>query len=640
VETESKQALALRQKQTIARLIRGGDPASALSDARARATEYPSNLDEQFYCAQVALVCNDAELAASCLSRIRLLAPEAYEGTLITAHLARWAGELAHAEMLLTTGSKHFRLTPSQECRRLQQLGLTLADAGRYSDATKTLRRAAGIRPTDVQLLCELSHVLDMAGNLDEALVVIRRALRLEPDHPLALRNAASFEANVGRNEEAFRLASRAREIAPTDPGVLAGWLLDATSSPDVDAQTLTSYHAAATARLGGQTLRVWPATTHPELRVGYFSHHFKRFPLCSFVPHVLRSHNRKKVRVFALSLTPKLDSWSKNYVDAVDEFHDFSTLSDAEAVDRARELELDVVVDLSGLTDGNRFAILAARIAPIQCSWLGYLTSTGSAAMDYHITDIHSNPPGATEDIYTEKFVRLAAGQYCYQPMVANLPVPTAPQPNQEPRSTLRLGLFSAATKLNKRTLHCVAQVMLRVPFARLYALAPSDEQRQHVLAELRNAGVNSGRVEFFGKLDLYQYFCKLGEMDVLLDSFPFVGGTVVCDALWMGVPTVSMWLPRGFSGASRSVLSCAGLGDLVATNEDQYIDIATALANDEPRRIRIRESMRREISSTPLGQPSAMADQLERGYAEIVARYRSGQLPDHLTVTAYPGV
>ncbi len=640
VKMESKETQTQRQRQAIARLLRGGEVALVLEHAQQEAIDRADDLDTQIFCSQIALLCNDATLAAECLSRIKVLAPESYEVTLITAQLARWAGEFDYVETLLSTSSKKPRLSPVLECRRLQQLGLSYADAGRYADAVKVLRRAASIRPTDVQLLCELSHVLDVSGDLDEAIVVIRRALRLDPEHPLALRNAASFEANSGRNEEAFQLASRAKSLAPTDVGVLAGWLLDATSCPDVDGPTLTSYHAEATSRLGVQTFVRPQPPKRTRLRVGYFSHHFRRFPLSSFVPHVLRAHDRSNVEVFAISLTPKLDDWSKDYVASVDEFHDYSTLSDAEAVERARGLGLDVVVDLSGLTDGNRFGILAARIAPVQCSWLGYLTSTGSGAMDYHVTDAHSNPVGATENIYTEKLLRLSAGQYSYRPMVADLPLPTAYPRSNAPRANLLIGLFAAATKLNQRTLDCVAQVLVRVPQARLVALAPSNEQRRHILARLRAAGVNTSRVEFFGKLDLRQYFQKLGQMDLLLDSFPFVGGTVVCDALWAGVPTVSMWLPRGFGGAARSVLSSVGLGDLVACSEAEYVEIAVRLANDASRRIRIREHIRETIAARPLGRPEVIARQLEAGYGQAVARHHAGGTPEHINIGDAPSL
>jgi predicted O-linked N-acetylglucosamine transferase (SPINDLY family) len=626
-------------KDTVRALIDQQQSEAAYADAVALLAEHPADHVLLQLAAEAALQSSRFVEAQELAARISNLAPQLFESVLISAAALRCSGDLAGAEHLLTSIHTRYKFSPAIEGKRLQQLGLTYLELGRNPEALKTLARAQSLRSTDVQLLSELGHVHDRMGKVEDARTIFLRAHKLSPTHFLALRNAASAQVNVGRAEEALVLANAGMKIDSKNPELASIQLLAATCAPSVDGAALRDMHVAYAKQfeIVAPPLGSAPFTGKPVsgeggvLNIAYFSHHFRQFPLLSFVPHVMRAHDRSRFRVFALSVAGALDSRSREYVDAADEFHDLSTANDEEVVARIRAMGIDILIDLSGYTLNNRFSILRRRPAPIQVSWLGYLVTTGSAAIDYHITDAKANPPGMTESLFTEKLIRLPVTQSAYRASVST----AAPMPCAEtvvPGVTF--GVFSAPTKLNAEAIATFARVLQNVPASRIQFLARSRDLRSYVLDIFKRHGVKSSRVEFFARQSLPDYFIALSKVDVVLDSFPFVGGTVVCDALWMGTPVISMWLPRGFGGASRSVLETVGLGDLVAYDVESYVGIATTLGHNGPRLRELRVTLRDRIRESALGDSEKLTASLEQAYLAIWRRAKQGLPAQHLNV------
>ena len=601
------------KKREIENLLRERKFYEAHRQARALATSAPADIDTLVFAAEVALEVREVNDAIGYSNTLATLAPTRFESVLFSAWVYRLRKDFGRAEQTLIAQSRNFRLTVTMESKRLQQLGLTYLESGRVSEALKALIKAAALRPTDPQLLCELGCAYEGFGQLERAREVFQRAVKLAPGYFLALRNLASAELNAGQIEHALELSARARAIDALEGDNAANWLLAATSSPAVDAVTLSSYHSQYSADAERSMLPVPPAVEMPEksvLNVAYFSQHFRRFPLSSFVPHVMKAHDRGRVRVVAISTSPLLDEWSREYVEAADEFHDLSVFPDAEIERRIRELGIDVIIDLSGYTAQNRFAVLRGCPAPLQLSWLGYLVTTGSNAIDYHITDAIANPVGATEHLFSERLLRLPDTQYSYRPLV-DIEVKT--QSPFEDSGRVTFGVFSIASKMNAEFVKTLAHILQEMPDSRARILAVSRDLQAAIRRVLDAEGIGRVRVEFFGKRDLADYMKAIGDVDIVLDAFPFVGGTTVCDALWMGVPVVAMWLPRGFGGAAASVLDAAGLGDLVAQDAAGYVQTATSLARDWDRLKRLRRELRQTFQLSALMNPRTTAHDLE---------------------------
>jgi protein O-GlcNAc transferase len=616
------------KQQQVDALMRARDIAAAFAAVIEMVRGAPRDLETLVFAANVAVEAQrPADVLALC-NAIAAVSPNHIEATLFAAAAHRLNRDFARAEHLLQIDAKKAKLSLALEGRRLRELGLTYLANSRLAEASRALTRASALRPADAQLLCELGYVLEGTGEPERAHALFQRAYKLRPDYYLAIRNVASSEINIGKVEAAFEFADRAHQLDPAEPENAANWLLAATSHPGVAAERLRDMHMEYASKvLPAGTYARPPANAEKSvLSIGYFSHHLRRFPLSSFVPHVMAAHDRNRVKVYALSTSPLHDEWTREYVDAADEFHDFSSYSDVEIASRIRSLGIDVLVDLSGYTAQNRCGVLARRPAPIQMSWLGYLVTYGTPAIDYHLTDAWANPPGQTEHLYTEKLIRLPGSQYCYRPLVD---VPLVTQTPYARNGHITFGAFSIASKWNQSLLDAFAQVLLAVPDSKLQALAISRDMQTYVRTALVERGVDKHRIGFFGRRDLAGYLVGIGEVDVVLDAFPFVGGTTVFDALWMGVPVVSMWLPRGFGGAARSVLRQVGLSNLVANSPEEYVKVAAAISADHGQREVLRQALRSRLKESGQLSPKQMATSLERAFQRAWEGLAKGEQP-----------
>ena len=509
------------------------------------------------------------------------------------------------------------RESATQAGKRLFDLGIGHLDQNRNAEALKVLEQAVRLCPVDVDLLCVLGHAQERMGLPEAGRQSFTRAHKLDPRHALALRNLASAELNIGNAETALQLADAAYAIEPSNQELASIMLLAATTNMSVSAEALCARIAReANAREQSvEVLPTWPesAPLPTPIRIGYFSHHFYRFPLASYLPHVMAAHHRSQFRVYAFAAHGTMDQVTDQYVQSVDEFHDLSTMDDEAAARYIRKLNIDILIDMSGLTLANRFGILARRPARIQMSWLGYFSTCGGHAIDFHITDQFANPPGMTEHLFTEKLLRLPHCQYAYQPLVADVPV--APSPVKT-NGHVTFGWFCAPAKLNGTALRSYAAIVSAVPDSRIVFVTPSRDLQKQISAAFSHAGVKRNRITFLSRLAPEAYFRALSSVDINLDCFPMVGGTAVCDSLWMGTPVVSMFLPRGFGGASSSVLNAVGLGEWVANDVASFIDIAIRMAKAHEQLTALRQTLRQTMQQSPLMDTDLLCRALEKIY------------------------
>ncbi len=594
----------------------------------------PQSAEAIEHCATVAILGGQPSIALNLASRLAVLdGVKRYEVTLITAGAQRLMQNFAAAEDLLRSGHRGVKLSPILEGRRLQQLGLTYLDQGMFSEAVRELERASKCLPLHAQLLCELGHAQEKAGKNDAARETFLRAAKINPGYALALRMAAAAQFNCGYQNEAVALSRAAFALDPNSDEGGSNWTIAATASDGVDAEELREvnirYSSARDVAVTPSVHQVNDAGK-PLLKIAYFSNHFRRFPLTCFVPHVMRAHNREKFRIYALSSVGGHDEVTREYIDAADEFHDLSVYKDEDAAKWIEGLGIDVIVDLSGYIAGNRFQVLRRRPAPVQMSWLGYLSTMGTTAIDYHITDFAANPPGQTESFFTESFVRLPS-QYCYRPAVDSEKRTQSPF---ETKQKISFGVFSAPSKLTDSALRCFAEILAATPDSSISMVVPSRHQQSKILQSFRTKGISASRVNFYGLSDPQTYFQRLTEVDILLDSFPYVGGTVVCDALWTGVPVIAMWLPRGFGGTAKSVLSAVGLEDLVAESEFEYAKKAVDLARDLGRLKSLHQELRERMSQSPLMCIESMINSLEQAYRIAWYKRACGEVPADIDI------
>ena len=291
--------------------------------------------------------------------------------------------------------------------------------------------------------------------------------------------------------------------------------------------------------------------------------------------------------------------------------------LTDEELARQVRNDEIDIFVDLTGHIGNNRLLAFARKPAPVQVTYIGYQNTTGMSAMDYRLTDERADPPGLTDQFYTEKLFRLPRCFFCYQPS------DDAPSVMPSPALSagfVTFGSFNNFAKVSPEVIDTWLTIMARVPRSRLLILAYSGgylERHLHSLARERD--IEPDRIELFDKRPRSDYLLLQQQADIALDPFPFNGHTTTCDSIWQGVPVVKFEGDRYASRFGSSVLANVGLENLIAHSSEEYIEIAVQLATDRDRLAQLRAELRPRMAASVLLDFKGFTRNLEQVYRQM---------------------
>jgi len=467
--------------------------------------------------------------------------------------------------------------------------------AGHLAQAVELCDRALALRPDDVRAWQVRGTALEELGLLDEATQCLRQELRLRPD-------------DVNAHSNVLHMLNRSGSLPP---------------------EAVSAEHIAWAARHAD---RFTPAraefgnTPEPErvLRIGYVSADFRRHAAAYFIEPVLREHRRERFEVYCYSNWNKPDAVSARLRAYGVHWRDIAGVDDDTAAQMVRDDRIDILVDLSGHTHGNRLLLFARKPAPLQAGYMGYLGTSGMAAMDLHISDAQIDPPGVAEPLYRERLLRLPHGVVCYQPPA------DAPAVNDLPalqRGHLTFGSFNNFLKITDATKRAWARLLARMPDARLRMVGVwAGEACDRMLEIFESEGVYAERIEVAGRLPYAAYLEQYGQADIALDPHPYNGGTTTLESLWMGLPVVTLAGTAGFPRCAASHLHNVGLDDLIAGSWDEYIDIALRLASDLPRLATLRSGMRARMRDSALLDAAGFTAALEALYREAWREWCAG--------------
>jgi predicted O-linked N-acetylglucosamine transferase (SPINDLY family) len=294
--------------------------------------------------------------------------------------------------------------------------------------------------------------------------------------------------------------------------------------------------------------------------------------------------------------------------------WREIAGLDDAAAAELIRRDRIHVLVDLSGHTAHNRLLVFARKPAPVQMTYLGYLATTGMKAMDFRITDGVADPEGVADPFYTERLLRLPGTQWCYRPPA------DAPEPGPAgSRGGVTFGSLNQFLKVTPAMAALWARIVASVPGSRMLIVGvPGDAPAHPVLQAFADAGISRERILARPRLSLREYWRLHTEIDIALDTSPYGGGTTTCNALWMGVPVVSLAGEFGVARSGASLLTAASLPELVAQTPDDYVRIATTLAEDAKRLDDLRATLRARVASSPIRDEARFVRRLECAYLD----------------------
>lgn len=507
--------------------------------------------------------------------------------------------------------------------------GIALCALRDFDGARAAYTRALELRGDFVEARVNLGQLLqgeyrDYRG----AAAQYRAALALDPALGLARNSLAVVLYERGLPGEAIACLRESLQRAPQDAQAHQFMLFMSNALPQRDADAWFAEH-----RLWGQRhADPLPRFTHApagaarRLRIGYVSADLREHATAGFIRPILAGHDRDGFDISCYSSAEEDDAQTRAMQRHGQRWCSIAGLDDAQAAQRVHADAVDILVDLSGHTRGGRPGLFARKPAPVQIGYLGYLNTSGIAAMDYRITDAIADPAGASERLHTEALLRLPQTQWCWQPP-EDVPEPAA-LPAQR-RGYLTFGSFNHIAKLNDAVLALWAELLRRLPDAQLQIMAVPDEDcAARIRSVLERLGVAAARVRTLPRLAREQYWQQFGEVDIALDPFPYTGGATSCESLWMGVPVVTLAGDFGFARSGATILANAGLGELVAADAAQYLDIAERLARELPALAALRAGMRARLARSPLLDAESFVAALEQCYREAWRRC-AGETP-----------
>ena len=420
-------------------------------------------------------------------------------------------------------------------------LGVAYKNSGRIDEAIASLHRAIELAPTSAQVWNNLGNAFRVGGALDDAVAAYQQSLALSPRHVPSLSNLATALHESGRLYDAIDRLREAIEIDPTHVGVHSNLLYHLHFDPRMDAHDIRREHQIWNERHAKNLRRAAPFANErsPDrmLRIAYVSSHFRNHVIGRFIAPLIRNHDVSRFDVRCYSPADEIP-------------------------------EIDIAVDLDMHLAGGQPLIFARGLAPVQVTYLGYVAGDGVDGIDYRFSDPYLDSIG-WEPNYIEKTVRLPCTYWCYEP-------PADVEGALVKHDTVTFGCLNNFAKTMPAALPVWGEILRRVPASRLIISSPSRSTDQLAIDQLR---VDPARLTFVRFQKIEDYLKVYNKIDVALDPFPYAGGTTTCDAVYMGVPVVTLAGKTSVGRGGVSILSNLGLQQLIAETPERYIEIATSV-------------------------------------------------------------
>lgn len=515
----------------------------------------------------------------------------------------------------------------------LNNLGSNMLALGDTARALQYYERALEADPQHVSALVGITDALLQEFRVVEALRRATEGLERLGDDPRLIANQTAALSHLGRAREAVRILREAIRRHPHDVTLAAAlaWAMNYADGMDRQEHAQAHRRCAFLIEREFVPLPARPADDpHRRLRVGIMSCDLRYHAVAFFAEPFFRLGEGFETWTYFTGL-PEGEA-TERFRRLADHWRDVPHLRPTALARQIREDRIDVLVDLAGLTQGHRLSVLCQKPAPVQVTAVGYPGTTGLTTMDWRLADRTTDPPELKPEQYgTERLWYLEPCCLAYRPMVE--PADDPAEPANEMDRPVVFGSFNALAKVDDETIRMWARVLEATPGARLMikALAlKTNEAREDLRARLRAGGVDMARVEIRApEPDSARHLAAYRGVDVALDTYPYNGTTTTCEALWMGVPTVTRAGDRTSSRMGASLLRTVGLEDLIAEDADQYVRIAAELARAAARRRALRTTLRRRLLDSPLGDVEGMGRRLGEALREMWRRACTGVPP-----------
>lgn len=486
--------------------------------------------------------------------------------------------------------------------------GTALAEAGQPGEALGYLQRSVELAPSLVRGHIRLGNLLRELSRTGEAVEAYGRALELRPADPFILSNLGNAWLDLSEAGRAIECYRQSLEIHPDAPTTFSNLVFAMQYDSGISREEIAAAHREWGGRFGQALGQVdaLPCDGRRSLRVGFLSADFRYHPVGRMASALWQNLDRASVTPIVYDNSVSDSSAKRQYYELVAEWHDIAALPDDAVAERIRVDQLDVLIDLSGHTSGNRLAVLAQKPAPVQVTLFAYPNTTGLSSVDWRITDSLADPSGA-DSLYVEQLLRLPSVAWVYG-APKNSPEPGAmPCLAGEP---FTFGCLNNPAKISASAVETWSEILRVCPGSRLLLLARDDPAHEGLLlVKFERHGIGAGQLVFAVKGPERGYLELHNRIDLMLDPFPYNGGVSTGDCLWMGTPILAL---EGDSYVSRqgvSLLTSVGLPELIAADREALVAKAADWFESPPRLAKLGDGLRGRLQRSPLMDHAAYA-------------------------------
>ncbi len=507
-------------------------------------------------------------------------------------------------------------------------LGMALRHLGRPDVALASFRRAAQLQPDRPDFLNNLGNMAQQAGELDEAIAAYGMVLAIRPDHHSARAHRLHLLAQIC-DWDAIEAERAWIPMLGIESGAVSPFTLIALDDSPARQRRRAEAYVATLAGLPARPV-FKPSAIRPErLRIGYFSADFHDHATLRLMAGLFEQHDRDRFEIIAYCFGPDHDdAMRRRLIASVDAFHDIGVIGDEEAAARARADRIDIAIDINGITRGARPGIFASGAAPVQIGYLGYAGTMGAPILDYLIAD-HVVIPDRQRDHYAERLIYL----------------PHSYQVNDDRRaiadqcpSRAQMGLpedafvfcnFNSSYKITAQTFDIWMRLLVQLDGSVLWLLGGQPLAMENLRREAGRRGVAADRLIFADALPNAEHLARHRLADLFLDSFNCNAHTTASDALWAGLPVLTLPGESFPARVGASLLTAIGLPELIASSPEDYEAGALDLARDPAKLNRIRATLTANRLSYPLFRTEMFTRDIERAYDIAWARWQEGKPP-----------
>ena len=506
-------------------------------------------------------------------------------------------------------------------------LGNSLNEQGKFIEAEATFKKALVLKPDHVEAYNNLGITLNEQGKFIEAEASFRKAITLKNDYAEAYCNLGNTLQELGKLEEAIKNYDEAIKLRINYSDAYNNKNLCLNYSSSYSSLYIYKQHLKFEKQFG--RLRTKPhfksniKKINERLRIGYVSGDFREHSVAYFFKPLLQNHDKNLVETFCYYNNTFIDKITKSIMTTCDHWRNIFGITYHEVSKIIRNDKIDILVDLSGHTGKNNLLVFNQKPAPIQITWLGYPNTTGLSTIDYRFTDKIADPIGDPDQLHSEKLFRLPNGFQCFESDENVLFKSELPQNHCD---YITFGSFNNLSKITPQVINVWSKILHLVPKSQLILKCRKLKYNKDYYFEFfKKEGLAKDRIHFYEHVHNTNDHLKLyNKIDICLDPFPYNGATTTCEALWMGVPVITLLGDRHAGRVGASILTNVNLNDFIAADIESYIKLAVEMSANKTYLANIRKTLRKRMKEAPICNSRSFANDIENAYQFMWSNYQ----------------